>query len=447
MTFPVSDYKAILRLGGPILVGQVCIIITSFADTMMVGHYTTQALASASFVNNLFVTAMSVCSGFTYGLTPLVGALFVQKRERDIGAMVKTSALLTSVFTLLVMGVMVALYFNIHRMGQPQELLPTIRPYYLLFLWGLLPVALYNVFAQWSYAINRTLMPTLILVVCNALNIAGNYALIYGHWGAPELGLTGAGISTLVVRAAGTAVLIAVFFLDGDFRGYCRGFIEGKVTRRLAGQIAKTSWPVAAQMLLESGSFALAAVMAGWCGAVSLAAFQVILVIGMLGFMVYYSFGTAVAVLVSNNAGRSDRESMRRVAMSGYHIQLVVATLASLAFIFLTRPIMALFTDDPLVYAAGLALVLPLVLYQYGDCTQINFANALRGTSRVMPMMWVSAISYILVGIPAMYLLGFTAGMGVYGIILSFSVSLFLAAALYLYFFLDTTRRERRAQG
>ena len=100
-----------------------------------------------------------------------------------------------------------------------------------------------------------------------------------------------------------------------------------------------------------------------------------------------------------------------------------------------------MFTDDPQVLALSLTLIMPLVLYQLGDATQITFANALRGTARVMPMLWISLICYVIVGIPATYLLAFTAGLGLYGLILSFSVSLFLAGALFLYFFLRATRR------
>ena len=95
-----------------------------------------------------------------------------------------------------------------------------------------------------------------------------------------------------------------------------------------------------------------------------------------------------------------------------------------------------------MVISATVALLVPLLIYQYGDATQINFANALRGTSHVMPMIWIAFISYIVVGLPATYLLGFTAGLGTYGIVLSFSVSLFLAAALFLYFFLRCTRKS-----
>ena len=191
----------------------------------------------------------------------------------------------------------------------------------------------------------------------------------------------------------------------------------------------------------EAGSFTIAAVMAGWLGAISLAAFQVIVIIGTLGFCIYYSVGSAVAVFVANCAGLSDRAGMRRYAFVGYRIMLVLATMSSLFFVFGAPHIIGQFTNDPLVLSASMALLVPLVLYQYGDATQINFANALRGTSNVMPMLWIAFVSYMVIGVPATYLMAFILGLGTYGIILSFSVSLFIAASLFLYYFLRVTRK------
>lgn len=195
-----ADYMAVLKLGLPILVGQLGMIVVGFADNIMVGRYSTAALASASFVNNLFNVAIFACVGFTYGLTPLVGALFTQKRFRAIGSLLRTGVYLNILFALLVTAVMWGLYMSVDRLGQPDELLPLIRPYFRLYLAGLVPVALFNVFAQWAYGINRTAMPMWIILGANVINLIGNYLLIYGHFGCPELGLYGAGLSTLAAR-------------------------------------------------------------------------------------------------------------------------------------------------------------------------------------------------------------------------------------------------------
>jgi len=438
----IADYKAIIRLGLPILVGQLGMIAVGFADNIMVGHYSTQALASASFVNNVFNVVIFCCMGFSYGITPLVGTLFGRGEHDRIGSLMRNALVLNALFTLSVMGLMTVLYFNLHRLGQPDELMPLIRPYYLIFLAGLLPMCIFNVFAQWAYGIKNSSMPMWIILAANALNIAGDYLLIFGKSGCPELGLSGAGIATLASRIFTAVVILSVFCLKGRYRIYRRGFAAARCT---AGQIARvwrTSIPVSMQMSFESGSFTFAAIMAGWLGTISLASFQVIVIIGTLGFCLYYAIGAAISVLVANEAGTGSRPGMRRVAWAGYHIILTVATCSSLFFIFCARLVIGFFTSDPEVVALTLTLIFPLALYQYGDATQITFANALRGTSNVMPMLWIAAVCYVVVGIPATYFLGFPAGMGTYGIILSFSVSLFLAGGLFLYYFLRTTRNR-----
>lgn len=419
-------------------------IVVGFADNIMVGHYSTEALASASFVNNLFNVAIFCCIGFTYGLTPIVGSYFTQKRHGDIGAAMRTGVVLNVIFTLAVMAIMTAIYFNVDRLGQPEQLLPLIRPYFLIYLAGMLPISVFNVFAQWSYGINDTRLPMWIILGSNVVNIIGNYALIFGHFGLPELGLTGAGISTLIARCICPVVIICCFVSLKKNRRYFDAFLRSRVNMPIVRKIWRISIPISMQMTFESGSFTMAAVMTGWISAIDLAAFQVIVIIGTLGFCIYYSVGSAVTIQVSNEAGRDDRKAMRRVAWSGYHVLLLLMAISSAIFIFFGRDMMKAFTDDPAVLALTSSLIFPLVLYQAGDATQINFAGALRGTSKVMPMLWIAFFSYIVVGVPATYALGFPAGLGSYGIILSFSVSLFIAAALFLTFFLKATRTPKK---
>lgn len=438
----IAIYKELVRLGLPILVGQVGMIVVGFADNIMVGHYSTDALAAASFVNNVFNVVMMCSLGFTFGLTPLAGALYSSGELERTGALTRLALRVNACFTLLLMAVMAVLYFYLDRLGQPAHLLPIIRPYYLIFLVSLLPVSLFNVMAQWSYGVNDTRLPMWIILGANVLNIAGNYALIFGHWGAPELGLTGAGLSTLGARVLSPLVMAAVFVLSRRCAPYRRGMRELRARPGDLRLVVTTSLPVALQMAFETAAFSLSAVMVGWLGHVELAAFQIVVIVGMLGFCVYYSVGAAIAVKVANasSAGADACREMRRYAWAGYHIMLVLMTVASLIFALGGRWLMGVFSDDVAVVGLATSLIVPMILYQLGDATQITFANALRGTSRVQPMLWIAGFSYLVCGLPSTYLLCFTAGMGVYGVILSFSVSLFMAAALFLYFFLRATR-------
>ena len=436
-----ENYSAIISLGIPILIGQLGTIVVGFADTIMVGRYSTEALASASFVNNLFYTANFACMGFTYGLTPLIGAMFSQERKNTIGEILRNGVVLNLIFSLLITCVMFLFYINVDKMGQPEELLPLIRPYFLLFLVGLIPTSLFNVFAQWSYAIGNSRMPMWIILISNIANIIGNWLLIYGNLSFPEMGLNGAGISTLIARIICPIAIVAIFFGLKKYREYSQGFFNSSVSYKKQKHITLTSLPIALQLSLESGSFTFAAVVAGWLGAIELAAYQIIVIVGTLGFCIYYSMGSSVSVLVANAAGHNDKKGMRQVAFAGYHIMLTLATISSFIFIFFGRDLMTIFTDDAVVIATASTLIFPLVLYQLGDATQINFSNALRGTSNVMPMLWIALVCYVIVGVPATYLLAIPASLGVFGIILSFSIPLFLAGALFLYFFMKTTKK------
>ncbi len=437
-------YPKLIRLGLPILVGQLGMIVVAFADNIMVGRYSTPALASASFVNSVFNIAILACIGFSYGLTPLMGALFNKGDKRSIGSLMRTGLLLNVAFALVLCGIMTVVYFNLHRLGQPEELLPLIRPYYLVVLAGIVPVAIFNAFAQWSYSITNSSMPMWIILIANAINIFGNWALIYGHLGCPEMGLTGAGISTLVARLFCALVIMVVYFRSKRYKEYRTGFTDSRVTATETRQVLSTSWPVALQMSMETASFSLSAVMAGWIDALSLAALQIIIITGTLGFCIYYSLGASIAVYVANACGSGDRKLPRQVAMAGYQLMLMLMVTSTVVLGFFGRDLIDAFSDDTAVLTLTYTLIFPLLLYQLCDATQITFANALRGTSNVLPMMWTALISYVIIGLPATYLLAFPCHLGVYGIVLSYSVSLLSAALLFLYFFLRETRYKKK---
>ncbi len=444
MTAPANNipgYKRIIRLGLPILVGQLGMIAVGFADTIMVGQYSTLSLAAAAFVNNLFNLAIFGLLGFAYGLTPLVGALFSGNEHSRIGALVRNGVAVNVAVALLITLVMWIIYLNIDSLGQPEELLPIIRPYYLTYLAGLLPVALFNVMAQWSYGIRNTAMPMWITLGSNLVNVGGNWLLIYGHLSCPEMGLTGAGLATLGSRILCCLAIGAVFMFSRRYRAYREGFSKSRLNSRSCKLVASTSWPVSLQMMFETGAFSGSAVMAGWLGSIALAAFQVIVTISTLGFCIYYSMASAVSVLVANSAGLNDGKAMRIIAFRGYRVILCLTAISSLVFIFGLKGMVGLFTDDPVVSASAIGLLVPLLAYQLGDATQINFVNALRGTANVMPLLWIAFVCYILVGIPSTYLFAFTFGMGLKGIVFSFSLSLFLAGALFYIYFMRTTRR------
>lgn len=184
-----SHYKALFFLGLPIVIGQVGVIVLGFADTLMIGHHSTLELGAASFVNNVFNLAIIFSTGFSYGLTPIVGGLYGTRQFPPAGQALRCSLLVNFLVAVLLTLIMGVLWLNVENLGQPEELIPLIKPYYLVLLASLVFVMLFNGFKQFTDGITDTKTAMWILLGGNVLNIIGNYLLIYGKLGFPELGL------------------------------------------------------------------------------------------------------------------------------------------------------------------------------------------------------------------------------------------------------------------
>lgn len=423
------EYSRLVRLGVPVMVTQLGIIVVSFADTLMVGHYGTPELGAAAFVSSIFTVVIVMQLGFANGLTPLIGALYsrdeTQRLSQVMRAGVLANILVSIVFTILLGG----LYFFLDRLGQPSELLPLVRPYYLIMLSTLLPMAVFNAFQQTSNGCTDTSTPMWIIIGSNLLNILGNWLLIGGKAGFPELGLNGAGLSTMAARYLSALAIIVIYLLSGRRRRLLQGWSGvAKPTRHKdLRRVWITGYPVMIQSGIECLLWSVGGIVCGWFGTVQLASYQVIVTISQLGFMIYLGFGVATSIRVANLTGLNDFNGIRRTATAGLHLNLLLATLASLIFYLLAARMVGVFTPDRDVETAALPLIAPLILYQYCDAVQITYANALRGTSDVKPLLWVAVLAYIVIGIPAMLLLAVGGNAGNVGVFYSFSVALFAA--------------------
>ena len=425
-----NHYKALFFLGLPIVIGQVGVIVLGFADTLMIGHHSTNELGAASFVNNMFTLAIIFSTGFSYGLTPIVGGFYGVRKFAAAGQALRCSLLANLLVGILLTGIMAILYLNVERLGQPEELLSLIKPYYLILLASLIFVLLFNGFKQFTDGITDTKTAMWILLGGNVLNIVGNYILINGKLGFPELGLLGAGISTLFSRIVMVLVFVLVFFSSRRFLRYKLGFIRLGWSRALFRQLNALGWPVAFQMGMETASFSLSTVMVGWLGTIALASHQVMLTISQFTFMLFYGMGAAVAVRVSNFKGQNDIVNVRRTAYAGAHIILAMGIVLLSIVFFFRYQVGGWFTDNTEVSAMVVVLMVPFLAYQFGDGMQINFANALRGISDVKPMMLIAFIAYFIISLPAGYFFGFVMGWGLFGVWMAFPFGLSSAAIM-----------------
>ena len=430
-----DEYVALVKLGFPVLLTQLGVIAMGFSDTLMVGAYSVEALASSAFVNSVFLIPLVMLSGLSNGITPLVGALFTRRQLGEAGRITRAGLQINSIVALIFTAVMAALYFRLDIFGQPEDLMPYIREYYLLMLGTLLPMALFNSFAQTSNGLTDTRTPMWCIIAAIVANIVGNYALIFGHWGCPRLGLAGAGIATLMSRMSGVIVILIAFLCNKKYEPLRGNLLHARALGAERRKVWVTSYPVMIQSGVECSLWSFGAVACGWFGKIQLAAYQIVNTIGQLGFMTYMSFGVAVSVRVANYTGLRNESGIGRVSRAGLHLNMVLATIASALFWIFDSQLLGFFTGDAGVVAAGLTFIVPLVLYQYFDAAQITFINAIRGTSLVKPLLWISLISYIAVGIPSLLLFAVGFDWQSVGVYYSFDVALLVATILAIYFF------------
>ncbi len=426
-----SNARQIAQLSGPIVVAQLGTIVTGYADTAMLGHYSTPALAASSFVTTIFNLVILLSLGFSYGITPIVGALVSQRLHRQAGAQLRQALVANALWGGMLLAATALLYCFLHRLGQPPELLPAIRSYYRIIWLSMIPVVVTHVYRQYCDATGHTSLAMWVFMAGNVLNIAGNFVLIYGHCGMPAMGLDGAGWATLAARAFMAVAYVLVVATSARYRDHWRGCLASAASRQQVAAMTRTSLPVALQMGMETGLFTASGIVVGWLGVTELASYQILLMLGNLGFMVYYAIGAGMAIRISHLAGVRDVQGIRQAARAGYGLILACTVLACTVFLLAGHWIASAFTRDDAVIALAVSLIPVLALYQLGDATQVAFANALRGISRVGAMVKIAAVSYLVVGLPLLYLLAVTCGLGLTGVYLCFFVALLLAGILF----------------
>lgn len=434
-----TEYKALVKLGIPISIGQIGLTLQNLADNIMVGQHSTEELAAAGFINNMFLMGLLLTIGYSIGSVSQIGALYTQQKTSRIVSVFKSSIAVDLMQCLLIMGALVVLYFCLPYMDQPDELLPLMRPYLILQIVSLPFMAVTGAFRQMTDSINDTAVAMSIMLIGNVWNVLFNWVLIFGKFGFPEMGIEGAAWATFSSRVVMLLLYIGYFFLVPRYKKYVECWKSSPLLRSDMLKLNRLGWPIALQMGMEAASFSLVAIMLGWLGTSTLAAHQVMLSVANLIFMTYIGVSNAVAIRVSNHNGLNNIVGVRHATFAGYEIILMLSIILSCLAFGYRHDISFFFTDNTEVAEIVAILAYPLVLYQLGDGMQVIFANGLRGLGDVKKMMKYSFLAYIIISLPLSYLMGITLGWGAFGIWMAFPFGLTTAGILYMRRFLKIT--------
>lgn len=413
-----------LAQAGQVLVQQV--------DNMMVGSVGTIELAAASFAGNIFIIGMVIGMGFTFGLTPLVGPAWASGDNKLAGKWLHNSIILNLIIAFILMILMYAVSFFMGNMGQDEAVVKLAIPYYRILVISMLPFMLFFTLKQFAEGIGNTMNAMIITLSANIVNVIFNYLFIFGKLGFPELGLTGAGIGTLIARTVMPLLFILVFLKKDVFKPYLTNLIKIQIDKKIIKRLFEVGWPISSQIVLEVLAFAIGALMMGWLGPVPLAAHQIAIGLASLTFMIVTGISAGTTIRVSHQYNLGDYHSMKKATFASVHLVLGFMSITALTFYFLRNQIPLLYTSDKEVIVVASRLIIMAAIFQVFDGLQVVMLGALRGLTDVKFAMIMAFISYILVSLPLSYFLAFTMNWGPEGIWVGFVVSLALAGILFL---------------
>ena len=424
-----SRVSAIYHLAYPIVIAQLGSILQGWADTIMVGQYGTSELSAVGFVNNVFNFVIYLLLGMSYATTPVVGSHFSRGNYGKVLQTLRDSNVVNLLTSVVVVVLLLLLYFNLDALHQPEELLPLMRPYFLVLLVSLPFLALFNSMKQFSDAVGDTKTPMWVMIGSNVVNLVLNYVCIF----LLDWGLLGAGVATLLSRVMMPVALhLALKYgalLQSEQFLQAEAYSEHPSKGRWL--LVRLGIPISVQMCLEAGSFNVCALFMGWIGATALAAHQVMCTVSTVGFMVYYGVGAAAAIRIAYFRGQDEWDEVQRTARTAFWMSVLAAVVITSTILLAGVPIARMFTTSPEVTLLFLALLPAFACYQLGDCLQTIYANSLRAIQDVRPMMISAFVAYALVSIPLAWLLAFPCGMGAVGVWWSFPFGLTTAGLLY----------------
>ena len=430
-----AHLRATLALGLPLIGSHVAQFSISLTDAMMLGWYDVAALAGEVLGGSLFFVLFIMGSGFAWAVMPMVATAAGSGEEAQVRRVTRMGLWMSVGFGLMSLPLFLVSERLFLQAGQAPEVAALAQRYLTIAGFGIVPALVVMVLKGYLAALERARIVLWVTLAAVAVNALGNYALIFGHWGLPELGIRGAALSSIMVNLVSMVALVAYAI---------RATPEHALFQRLwrpdweaFGRVFRLGWPIGLTSLAEVGLFAASSVMMGWLGTLALAAHGIALQIASVVFMVHLGLSNAATIRAGRALGLDDRIGLRRGAGAALILSAIAVALTIVLFLAVPGPLIALFldpdsTDRDAVIALGTGFLAAAALFQLADAAQVMALGLLRGVQDTRAPMVMAGVSYWLVGMPIGYFLGFGLDWGGIGVWLGLASGLALAALLMM---------------
>lgn len=412
---------ATLALGLPLIGANIARMAIGITDTVMVGWYGVVPLAALVLAQSLFLILFMLGSGYAIALMGTIATAMARGEDSEVRRGTRMALWLSVMHTVVIAPLMWWSGPILLGLGQLPEIAALTQDYLRIMVFAMVPVLWGMVLNSYLAALGRAGAVMWITLAGLPVNAALNWALIFGHWGAPALGVRGSAYASLTVNMLQLLAMLG-FAL----------WLPAARRHRLMQRFWRPDWPALRQtfriglpiglaIVAEVGMFTGTNIMMGWIGAVELAAHGVALQITSVAFMVHLGLSQAATIRAGHFMGTADRAGMARAARMVIALSLVMAVLTAAAYVGFSPAIVGLYLDatNPQAGAIlGVAVVLMMwaAAFQIVDGLQVVFQGLLRGVQDTRVPLVMAVIGYWIVGLPAAYVFAFVVGVGPAGL-------------------------------
>src|ERR1700761_7326711 len=442
-----AEAREMLKLAWPLVLTQLAQMAIMTTDVVMLGRLGKTALASAALGNTVFFFTWLIGCGPVAAVSPMIAHILGESPKNRAGVRAATRMGFWAVIILSVplLGVLLMTKQILLHLGQTEELATNAGIFVRALCWGL-PFSLgYQVLRNFSTALSKPNASLWVMGFAIFFNAAGDYALIFGHFGFPRLGIPGSGLASACSYTFSFLAMVVVVWLTPSLRKYriFRRWHRPHWEKLL--EVMRLGMPIGLTMIFEAMLFNSATLIMGTFGTVAVAAHMIALNVPSLTFMVPLGIGMAATVRVGLAAGARDGDAVRRAGWTAILMAAAFMTLTGIALWIFPDRIAALYFADTAANADVIAMAIVFLhvaaIFQIVDGVQVAGALSLRGLKDARAPMWIAGGSYWLAGFPVCVLLAFTFHLKGLGIWIGLAFGLLVAATAMVWRFWHLSQR------
>ena len=441
------ELSATLALGWPIVLANVAVYAMTATDFVMLGRLSPRALAAGALGFSLYQPELVLGIGVVAALAPIAAAKIGAGESSEALRRATHQSLLSAVALSAVAWIYLSQTERILlAIDEPSDMSRDAGTYMRGYQWSLLPNLLF-ITARCIFSALERPRPTLIAgVLAVAFNALANYALVFGEFGMPRLGIIGSGVATTLSQTLMFLILLGASFIEPRLKRIRPFALPWRPARRELVALWRLGLPMGAMILAEVGVFSAATMVMGLIGRAALEAHTAALQIASIAFMVPLGLGQAATVRVGLAYGARDAHGITRAGWCAFGLTLVYAALSATAMIVAPRLLIAPFIDvDTPENANAVMIAIALLkvgaVFQVFDTSQVALANMLRGLHDSKWPFVIALLGYWAIGAPVGLALGLLTPLGAVGVWIGLASGLAVVAVLLL---LRWVGKERR---